>query len=53
MKLKHPIAILFIVLIGMTANAQWKKNKDNEDTKIWRYDLECEGFPNKKEQLYS
>ncbi|GAA4938487.1 hypothetical protein GCM10023314_08870 [Algibacter agarivorans] len=51
MKLKHPIAILFIVLLGMTANAQWKKNKANEDTKIWRYDLECEGIAKQGSKL--
>lgn len=51
MKLRHPLTILFIVLLGMTANAQWKKNKANEDTKIWRYDLECEGIAKQGSKL--
>ncbi|NOR28336.1 MAG: hypothetical protein GQ540_07395 [Lutibacter sp.] len=43
-KMKSSIVLIVLLLIGVNVNAQWKKNKANEDSKIWRYDLECEGI---------
>lgn len=43
-KLKTFLLLIALVVIGGQAEAQWKKNKANKDTKIWRYDLECEGI---------
>ena len=41
----YSILVLIILMFSITSvNAQWKKNKANKDTKIWRYDLECEGI---------
>ncbi len=40
-----------MLCVGINANAQWKKNKANEDTKIWRYDLECEGIAKQGSKL--
>ena len=37
------LMIVFMV-IGISANAQWKNEKANEDTEIFRYDIECEGI---------
>ena len=51
MTLKHYLSILFLFVMGLTVNAQWKKNKANEDTKIWRYDLECEGIAKQGSKL--
>ncbi|MDC8000184.1 hypothetical protein POV26_04005 [Aequorivita todarodis] len=36
--------ILFVLVASFSAQAQWKKEKAKEDTKIWRYDIECEGI---------
>lgn len=53
MKLKFRYYFLLLCLIGfsLNTNAQWKKNKANEDTKIWRYDVECEGIAKKGAKL--
>lgn len=45
MKTKHFLLILSCILLSnFSAQAQWKKNKALKDTKIWRYDIECEGI---------
>ncbi|WP_344787006.1 hypothetical protein [Postechiella marina] len=44
MKIKNILILCLLLVMGTTANAQWKKNKANRDTRIWRYDLECEGI---------
>ncbi len=36
--------ILFVLVASFSAQAQFKKDKALEDTKIWRYDIECEGI---------
>ncbi|NOY48647.1 MAG: hypothetical protein GXO84_10745 [Chlorobi bacterium] len=51
MKLKNSLLLIIMLCVGITANAQWKKNKANEDTKIWRYDLECEGIAKQGSKL--
>lgn len=51
MKLKNSVLLVIILSFGINANAQWKKNKANEDTKIWRYDLECEGIAKQGSKL--
>ncbi|HLV15774.1 MAG TPA: hypothetical protein VKY41_11380 [Xanthomarina sp.] len=53
MKLKFKHYFLFLCLIGFSFNAtaQWKKNKANEDSKIFRYDLECQGIAKKGAKL--
>ena len=43
-KQKLNFIVIIVLLFTITTNAQWKKNKANRDTKIWRYDLECEGI---------
>lgn len=42
--MKHGVMLILMLTIGITTNAQWKKNKANRDTKAWRYDIECEGI---------
>lgn len=45
MKLSHLFTTIFFVLIAnFGAQAQFKKEKAFEDTKIWRYDIECQGI---------
>ncbi|MRT16579.1 hypothetical protein F3C99_06375 [Vitellibacter sp. q18] len=45
MKRAHVFTTLLLILVaGFSAQAQWKKEKAKEDTKIWRYDIECEGI---------
>lgn len=45
MKMKHILLTLLCVLLAnFNAEAQWKKKKALKDTKIWRYDIECEGI---------
>lgn len=45
MKLSYLFTTIFFVLVAnFSAQAQWKKEKAKEDTKIWRYDIECEGI---------
>lgn len=51
MKLQSYFLMGLFLIIGASANAQWKKNKANEDTKIWRYDLECEGIAKQGSKL--
>ncbi|MDD7887120.1 hypothetical protein [Flavivirga sp. 57AJ16] len=51
MKLTPFLILTIFFIIGASANAQWKKNKANEDTKIWRYDLECEGIAKQGSKL--
>ncbi len=51
MKLKNILLMLMLLTLGLNANAQWKKNKANRDTKIWRYDLECEGIAKQGSKL--
>ena len=51
MKLKTLLTLTLLLVIGTSVNAQWKKNKANEDTKIWRYDLECEGIAKQGSKL--
>jgi hypothetical protein len=36
--------ILIVMLTSFSGHAQWKKEKAKKDTKIWRYDVECEGI---------
>ena len=43
-KMKINLVLMLLLLVGVGANAQWKKNKANEDSKIWRYDVECQGI---------
>ena len=42
---------MLFLIVGVSVNAQWKKNKANEDSKIWRYDLECEGIGKRGSKL--
>lgn len=49
--MKKSLLLLLFLIIGVSVNAQWKKNKANEDTKIWRYDLECEGIGKRGSKL--
>lgn len=51
MKKKQLLLIALLILFGFSANAQWKKNKANADTKIWRYDIECEGIAKQGSKL--
>ncbi|MFD2550648.1 hypothetical protein ACFSQP_02345 [Bizionia sediminis] len=51
MKLKHYLLLVGIICFGFNANAQWKKNKANRDTKIFRYDIECQGIAKKGAKL--
>lgn len=51
LKLNHFLLMLCLIGFGFNANAQWKKEKANEDTKIWRYDVECEGIAQKGSKL--
>ena len=51
MKLKILLIFATLLCTSATVNAQWKKNKANEDTKIWRYDLECEGVAKQGSKL--
>ena len=51
MKKKQILLIAMVILFGFSANAQWKKNKANADTKIWRYDIECEGIAKQGSKL--
>jgi|SRR5690554_3351983 len=45
MKLSYLVTtVLFVLFASFSAQAQWKKKKALEDTKIWRYDVECEGI---------
>ncbi len=45
---KQKIKLMLMFVLGVlsitSANAQFKKHKANKDTKIWRYDIECEGI---------
>ncbi|TGV01819.1 hypothetical protein [Flavivirga rizhaonensis] len=51
MKFKNILMLAVLLVLGTNVNAQWKKNKANEDTKIWRYDLECEGIAKQGSKL--
>ncbi|WP_303316915.1 hypothetical protein Q4Q34_08920 [Flavivirga abyssicola] len=51
MKFKNILILAILLVLGTNVNAQWKKNKANEDTKIWRYDLECEGIAKQGSKL--
>lgn len=51
MKLKNILIFTMLLVLGTNVNAQWKKNKANEDSKIWRYDLECEGIAKRGSKL--
>ncbi|WP_372752845.1 hypothetical protein [Mariniflexile sp.] len=42
--MKKLTIMVVILLTGITTNAQWKNEKANEDTEIFRYDIECEGI---------
>lgn len=44
MKLKNTLILALLMLISTVASAQWKNEKANKDTRIWRYDIECEGI---------
>ena len=44
-------AIIGLLLFSLSANGQWKKNKALEDTKIWRYDIECAGIAKQGSKL--
>ncbi len=45
MNYKYNIVSFFLIaFISFNASAQWKKEKASEDTKIWRYDISCEGI---------
>ena len=37
------LALIGLLCFSFNAKGQWKKNKALEDTKIWRYDIECAG----------
>ncbi|WP_417290083.1 hypothetical protein [Corallibacter sp.] len=50
-KLKHCIYLIGFLAFSLNTQAQWKKNKANEDTKIWRYDIECQGIAKKGAKL--
>ncbi|MDV7187903.1 hypothetical protein R3X25_11480 [Lutibacter sp. TH_r2] len=49
--MKKSVLLMLFLIIGVSVNAQWKKNKANEDSKIWRYDLECEGIGKRGSKL--
>lgn len=51
MNLRSFLILVALMVFGTSAQAQWKKNKANEDTKIWRYDLECEGIAKQGSKL--
>ncbi len=51
MKLKNTLLLILLLAFASGANAQWKNNKANEDTKIWRYDIECEGIAKRGSKL--
>ncbi|KJD35551.1 hypothetical protein PW52_07255 [Tamlana sedimentorum] len=51
MKLKNSLILVILFAFSCTVNAQWKKNKANKDTKIWRYDIECEGIAKQGSKL--
>ncbi|GAA3622367.1 hypothetical protein [Flavivirga jejuensis] len=51
MKLKNSLVIIILLVFAGTANAQWKNEKANRDTKIWRYDIECEGIAKQGSKL--
>ncbi|MBC3756972.1 hypothetical protein H7U19_01055 [Hyunsoonleella sp. SJ7] len=51
MKLKSLLILALLLCIGTSVNAQWKKNKANKDTEIWRYDLVCEGIAKQGSKL--
>ncbi|MGB0896263.1 MAG: hypothetical protein ACPGU9_09400 [Flavobacteriaceae bacterium] len=41
---KNLLMLVMLLVFSFNVNAQWKKNKANADTKIWRYDVECQGI---------
>lgn len=43
-KTKTLFIMVAFMVIGISANAQWKNEKANKDTEIFRYDIECEGI---------
>lgn len=51
MKLKNNLIIIILLVFAVNANAQWKNEKANRDTKIWRYDIECEGIAKQGSKL--
>ncbi|BAO76876.1 hypothetical protein [Winogradskyella sp. PG-2] len=51
MKFRNILLVIILTGFSLNANAQWKKNKANKDTKIWRYDLECEGIAKQGSKL--
>ncbi|MDD7888110.1 hypothetical protein [Flavivirga sp. 57AJ16] len=51
MKLKNSLVIIILLVFAGNAHAQWKNEKANKDTKIWRYDIECEGIAKQGSKL--
>ncbi len=45
------LTLVILLAFSVNVNAQWKKNKANEDSKIWRYDVECEGIAKQGSKL--
>ncbi|GAA4972682.1 hypothetical protein [Algibacter aquimarinus] len=43
-KTKTLVLLVLFIATSIVANAQWKNEKANKDTRIWRYDIECEGI---------
>jgi len=50
-KIKLMLILAFMSLSITNINAQFKKRKANKDTKIWRYDVECEGIAKQGSKL--
>jgi len=45
------LVVVLLVCFSINANAQRKKRIANEDTKEWRYDVECEGVAKQGSKL--
>lgn len=50
-QLQHLLLCAFLLTTISSAEAQWKKNKANRDSKIFRYDVECEGVAKQGSKL--
>ncbi|MEW7289913.1 hypothetical protein [Aquimarina sp. 2304DJ70-9] len=48
---KIGLVMLLLLCFSFNANAQRKKRLANEDTKAWRYDVECEGIAKQGSKL--
>ncbi len=48
---KLSLIVLLLTCFSFNANAQRKKDKANQETKEWHYDIECEGIGKKGSKL--